>query len=87
MAGLIAMTSVFLVVGIEMFFAMKGAGHVHGSGFDTLVLEDGDLHPHAGHGHSRSANGAADGAGASPAGRDWRVIESGGRQLRGRSGS
>ena len=65
MAGLIAMMSVFLVVGIEMFFAMKGAGHIHGSGFDTLVLEGGDLHSHAGHGHGRSANGAADGAGAS----------------------
>jgi ZIP zinc/iron transport family len=56
MAGLIAMMSVFLVVGIEMFFAMKGAGHVHGSGFDTMVLEGGEGHLH---GQGRSTNGAA----------------------------
>lgn len=42
MAGLIAMASVFLVVTIEMFFAMRGAGHMHGSEWDTLPLEDGD---------------------------------------------
>ncbi|KAF2235037.1 Zinc/iron permease [Viridothelium virens] len=36
MPGLIAMISVFIVVGIEMFFAMHGAGHVHGSEYDTL---------------------------------------------------
>ncbi|KAI9777027.1 MAG: hypothetical protein M1816_004980 [Peltula sp. TS41687] len=29
MAGLIAMTSVLVVVGIEMFFASRGAGHMH----------------------------------------------------------
>ncbi|CAI6278507.1 unnamed protein product [Periconia digitata] len=29
MPGLIAMVAVFVVVGIEMFFASKGAGHVH----------------------------------------------------------
>lgn len=29
MAGLIAMTSVLIVVGIEMFFASRGAGHMH----------------------------------------------------------
>lgn len=42
MAGLIAMTSVFLVVTIEMFFAMRGAGHMHGSEWDTLPSEDGN---------------------------------------------
>ena len=36
MPGLIAMLAVFVVVGIEMFFAMHGAGHVHGSQYDTL---------------------------------------------------
>ncbi|EON64240.1 hypothetical protein W97_03471 [Coniosporium apollinis CBS 100218] len=40
MAGLIAMTSVLIVVGVEMFFATKGGGHVHGSDFDT-PLEEG----------------------------------------------
>ena len=36
MPGLIAMSSVFLVVSIEMFFATRGAGHMHGSEFDTI---------------------------------------------------
>lgn len=39
MAGLIAMTSVLIVVGIEMFFATRGAGHMHGSEYDTLPAE------------------------------------------------
>jgi zinc transporter 1/2/3 len=67
MSGLIAMMAVFLVVGIEMFFAMKGAGHVHSSEFDTMVLEGGGLHSHVGHGHGHGlpANGAAGGAGSS----------------------
>ena len=38
MAGFIAMVSMFVVVGIEMFFATKGAGHSHGSDYDTLPL-------------------------------------------------
>ena len=46
MAGLIAMMSVLIVVGIEMFFAMRGAGHVHGSDFDMYkgvgTDEDGE---------------------------------------------
>ncbi|KAF1989759.1 Zinc/iron permease [Aulographum hederae CBS 113979] len=45
MAGLIAMTSVLIVVGIEMFFATRGAGHIHGSEYDSLRVEDG----HSGH--------------------------------------
>jgi zinc transporter ZupT len=40
MAGFVAMISVFAVVLVEMFFAMKGAGHVHGNDYDTLI---GDL--------------------------------------------
>ncbi len=39
MPGLIAMLSVFAVVGIEMYFAMRGAGHVHGTGFERFSLE------------------------------------------------
>ncbi|KAG8629918.1 hypothetical protein KVT40_001537 [Elsinoe batatas] len=37
MAGFIAMVSVFVVVGIEMFFASKGAGHTHTSDYTTIV--------------------------------------------------
>lgn len=36
MPGFIAMTAVFVVVSIEMFFASKGAGHSHGSEWDGL---------------------------------------------------
>jgi solute carrier family 39 (zinc transporter), member 1/2/3 len=39
MAGFIAMVSVMVVVGIEMFFATKGARHSHG-GLDMEVLRD-----------------------------------------------
>ncbi|KAE8348336.1 Zinc/iron permease [Aspergillus coremiiformis] len=41
MAGFIAMISVFIVVLVEMFFAMKGAGHVHGSEYDHLISDVG----------------------------------------------
>jgi ZIP Zinc transporter len=41
MAGLIAMASVFLVVTIEMFFATRGAGHMHGSEWDSIPTEEG----------------------------------------------
>ncbi|KAJ5166532.1 uncharacterized protein N7482_005313 [Penicillium canariense] len=37
MAGFVAMVAVFAVVLVEMFFAMKGAGHVHGNDYDTLM--------------------------------------------------
>ncbi|KAJ5180387.1 hypothetical protein N7492_003597 [Penicillium capsulatum] len=40
MAGFVAMISVFAVVTVEMFFAMKGARHVHGNDYDSLM---GDL--------------------------------------------
>lgn len=45
MAGLVAMIAVMTVVGIEMFFALRGAGHVHGTEYDSLigrVGQDGD---------------------------------------------
>jgi hypothetical protein len=41
MAGFVAMVSVFVVVLVEMFFAMKGAGHVHGSEYDHLISDVG----------------------------------------------
>ncbi|KAI9669348.1 MAG: hypothetical protein M1831_000384 [Alyxoria varia] len=46
MAGLIAMTSVLVVVGIEMFFASKGAGHVHSVDYDALDEESQNLLKH-----------------------------------------
>jgi zinc transporter ZupT len=58
MPGFIAMMSVFMVVGIEMFFAMKGAGHIHNSDFDTLTMEHDDEYAnrmaHRHHSRSRS---------------------------------
>ncbi|KGO65726.1 Zinc/iron permease [Penicillium italicum] len=39
MPGFVAMISVFAVVVVEMFFAMKGAKHVHGSEYDNLIGE------------------------------------------------
>lgn len=56
MAGLIAMTSVLMVVGIEMFFATRGAGHVHGSEYDTVPADqDENIHKHlATNGHVRA---------------------------------
>lgn len=54
MAGLIAMTSVLVVVGVEMFFATRGAGHVHGSEYDTVPEEqDHDAPKHLSNGHAR----------------------------------
>jgi ZIP Zinc transporter. len=41
MAGFVAMVAVFAVVVLEMFFAMKGAGHVHGNEYDTLMGDIG----------------------------------------------
>lgn len=39
-AGLIAMMSVFMVVGIEMFFATRGAGHMHGPEYGILEQDE-----------------------------------------------
>ena len=53
MAGLIAMTAVLAVVGIEMFFATRGAGHMHGSEYDTYPAENGHArHKHVVNGHA-----------------------------------
>ncbi|EEH33614.1 hypothetical protein PAAG_04664 [Paracoccidioides lutzii Pb01] len=38
-AGLVAMVAVMIVVTIEMLFAIRGAKHVHGSEYDTLIDE------------------------------------------------
>lgn len=52
MAGLIAMTSVLVVVGIEMFFATRGAGHIHGSDYDMVPGEQShDLDKHVSNRH------------------------------------
>jgi len=53
MPGLIAMTSVLIVVGIEQFFAMRGAGHIHSSEFGVLKGDEDNHHKHL------PANGAA----------------------------
>ncbi|THV87489.1 Zinc/iron permease [Aureobasidium pullulans] len=45
MAGFIAMISVMLVVGIEMFFATKGAGHSHSSEYVTPGEQHEDMTP------------------------------------------
>ncbi|KAF2468081.1 Zinc/iron permease [Lindgomyces ingoldianus] len=54
MPGLIAMTSVFVVVGIEMFFASKGAGHSHTIDYEALGLDHGDAHSRPAHRRSNS---------------------------------
>ncbi|KAF2847837.1 Zinc/iron permease [Plenodomus tracheiphilus IPT5] len=61
MPGFIAMTSVFVVVGIEMFFASRGAGHVHSTDYETLGLDDQHAHARPAHkrdhSHGRFSNG------------------------------
>jgi zinc transporter 1/2/3 len=53
MPGLIAMVAVFVVVGIEMFFASKGAGHVHD--YEAFSRQDhNDTHQRPGHKRSNS---------------------------------
>ncbi|UPX11613.1 uncharacterized protein EKO05_0002210 [Ascochyta rabiei] len=54
MPGLIAMTAVFVVVGIEMFFASKGAGHSHAVDYDTLGRDAHHAHPRPNHKRSHS---------------------------------
>lgn len=58
------MMSVFAVVLVEMFFAMKGAGHVHGNDYDTLMGRESlenfrhDIQDHTdGQFHSRNPSG------------------------------
>ena len=57
MAGLIAMISVFVVVGVEMFFAMRGAGHVHASDYGATPVDNGDEHSKIGGLAERRMNG------------------------------
>lgn len=40
MAGFVAMLAVILVVGIEMFFAIRGAGHIHATNYGMLDEEE-----------------------------------------------
>jgi zinc transporter 1/2/3 len=54
MPGLVAMTAVFVVVGIEMFFASKGAGHVHSTDYEGLDHNDHSSHARPGHKRSHS---------------------------------
>ncbi|MCJ1341561.1 hypothetical protein MMC09_006857 [Bachmanniomyces sp. S44760] len=53
MAGLIAMTATLVVVGIEMFFATRGAGHIHGSEYDAAPEEEGVHASHNGDLHHK----------------------------------
>lgn len=52
MAGVIAMTSVLVVVAIEMFFATRGAGHSHSSEYGAVPISEGE-HKHLSNGHAR----------------------------------
>ncbi|KAI4120439.1 MAG: hypothetical protein LQ338_007019 [Usnochroma carphineum] len=52
MAGFIAMTSVLVVVAIEMFFATRGAGHSHTSEYGAVPSSEGE-HKHMSNGHVR----------------------------------
>lgn len=54
MPGLIAMTSVFVVVGIEMVFASRGAGHVHSTDYGALGRDDHHASPRPQHKKSHS---------------------------------
>ncbi|ORY15031.1 Zinc/iron permease [Clohesyomyces aquaticus] len=69
MPGLIAMVSVFVVVGIEMFFASKGAGHSHAIDYETLGIDDGH-HARPPHrrtnSHSRFRSGSLGANGLAP---------------------
>lgn len=56
MPGLIAMVAVFVVVGIEMFFASKGAGHVHSTGYEAFGKEEDETHSRPGHKRNSSYN-------------------------------
>ena len=60
MAGLIAMLSVLVVVGIEMFFATRGAGHMHGSEYDSPEELGPGGHKPLSNGHAKPARRRAD---------------------------
>jgi zinc transporter 1/2/3 len=58
MAGFIAMVSMMVVVGVEMFFATKGAGHSHSSEYSSVSQATREQSGHAGrqNGHARPPN-------------------------------
>tara|TARA_R110002003_G_scaffold589_15_gene20688 strand:- start:26360 stop:27277 length:918 start_codon:yes stop_codon:yes gene_type:complete len=62
MPGLIAMTSVFVVVGIEMVFASRGAGHVHSTDYESLGLDDYGATPRPSHKRTHSYGSYSNGA-------------------------
>jgi zinc transporter 1/2/3 len=63
MPGLIAMTSVFVVVAVEMVFASKGAGHVHSTDYESLRPDEQSVRPRAkqkrSHSYGRYSNGTS----------------------------
>jgi zinc transporter 1/2/3 len=63
MPGLVAMTSVFVVVGIEMIFASRGAGHVHTTDYESLGRDDQSAHARPpqkrSHSYGRYSNGTS----------------------------
>lgn len=62
MPGLVAMTAVFVVVSIEMFFASKGARHSHAIDYDTLGQENDHAHARPAHKRSHSFGRYSSGA-------------------------
>ncbi|OAL07754.1 Zinc/iron permease [Phaeosphaeriaceae sp. SRC1lsM3a] len=71
MPGLIAMTSVFIVVGIEMIFASRGAGHSHTIDYESLRHDDQGQSPRPlhkrSHSYGRYSNGTTTANGHVPA--------------------
>ncbi|EUC32354.1 hypothetical protein COCCADRAFT_5893 [Bipolaris zeicola 26-R-13] len=70
MPGLVAMTAVFVVVSIEMFFAARGAGHVHSTGYENLGLDSSQNGARPAHKRSHSygmySNGMPGASGLAP---------------------
>jgi zinc transporter 1/2/3 len=60
LAGLVAMFSALVVVGLEMFLTTRGAGHSHshGGAWDAILDGDEDQHNRE-HGHELNGNAAA----------------------------
>ncbi|GAB7341469.1 hypothetical protein MBLNU457_7705t1 [Dothideomycetes sp. NU457] len=61
MAGFIAMVSVFVVVGVEMFFASKGAGHSHGGDYSAVGADEAAPRRVNGNGGAKKRPGAVRG--------------------------
>ncbi|KAJ5059465.1 Zinc/iron permease [Bipolaris maydis] len=70
MPGLVAMTAVFVVVSIEMFFAARGAGHVHSTGYENFGLDSSQNGARPAHKRSHSygmySNGMSGTSGLAP---------------------